>query len=317
MKLSRDQKRKKKLAKKAPKPAHHTKATVKFMPPQFDPALPRTEQAIEAALEAAMTTWRLVTSGPDTGCSDTSCPECGAERGPIWESDEEDHISPLQQQLFRLVFRREPGPEDPLFWDRERERHGVFEVRLKGNRRLVDRVLAGAGFRADAIYAADLTGVYPWMDDDENEDDDYKYDEGDLGVWKESMEDYRHQAATGVIPVGPWNLWGAFAEYHPSTSPSDLVSEARGNGPADDFSDLRAMLKCDFSDAVVTAFVVRLKALVVLVEEERFAHLMSTNALFRKAVHAASTAYVDRETGLLDVKDFERRLSEFETDPAD
>ena len=90
----------------------------------WEPGLPRTASEIEAMLEALLPS--LTASTPaDIEARTEHLPD-GSRR--IKLTPEAMQAFRLQLQLFRCVFDRDPRPHDPVFWDRSREREGVFPL---------------------------------------------------------------------------------------------------------------------------------------------------------------------------------------------
>ncbi len=121
------------------------------------------------------------------------------------------------------------------------------------------------------------------------------------------MNDYRHQAATGVVPLTPtefFDAWTAMNALASRTRPKALNS-AWGMGQL-----VTAVRDALGSDEKVAAAVTRLTALVALASSGRVQGVASSTGFSEPAVIAAASAEVDGRTGYFITLSFRERLEE-------
>lgn len=294
--MNKDLRRRQKKAKKAAAAAQRrAKAAAKAQAPRFDTTLPTTVAAIEAEMEAVLA--RIPTETP----GEIEYHETGRT---IHLSPAQVQMMRLQKQLFRVVFGREPGPHDPVVWDRDREHEGVFPFNPEKHTRELARSLTATDIRPEIAYAVALTGMAP------TDRNSHLYREEDLEEWREAVDDYVHQAATGVIPLLPteflhaWNTVNGVAA-HPNVVPIGLAGYANT-------TENRMVITLEGelgTQEKAIAAMTRMAALVVLAEEEEeFNDLVSPEGYSELAIWAAASAEIDRRTRSFDAQSFRERL---------
>jgi hypothetical protein len=138
--------------------------------------LPTTIEGVEAAMKEVMQKAAYEPPGeilercPD-GSRKVSIPPLMAQ------------LMKLQKQLFTLVFGRPPGPEDPVFWDRDREGEGVFRMPEPDPQETQQDMLR-AGVRPEVAYAVSRTGMIV------TETNLHLFTEEDLAEWDAAVAEY-------------------------------------------------------------------------------------------------------------------------------
>lgn len=290
-----DQRRKQMKAKKAAKTAkRRAKAAKKVRAPEFDPTLPKTRAEIEAEMQTLL----------------AKLPADIPARVDHHERGKTIHLSPtgaqlmrLRKQLFRVVFGREPGPGDPVFWDPAREHEGAFPLDDEDSQRRRAIHAGAAQIRPEMAYAWALLGFAPMQSTAD------LYTENDLDEWQEAVDDYRHQAATGVVPLVPaeflhaWKVVNGVAA-HPNVIPIGLAGSANTT-----MNRMLATLEAELgSDQKAAAAMTRMAALVALTEHEEFNSLVSPEGFLESAVIAAASAEIDQRSKTFDIESFRDRL---------
>jgi hypothetical protein len=188
----------------------------------------------------------------------------------------------LQEQLFRVVFGREPGAGDPNLWDQSREQEGAFVLDPRAVRhRLAESLTKVDGIRGrpEAEYAIeDLEAM--------------------LEAWHDAVSEYSHQAATGVVPLAPPEFFRAWT----------AVDET-GRGGGDPRRLLGALQNAVGTEAKAQAADILMTALFEIVGHDELPHLVSSEGYMEPAVLAAASAEINRNTGRFDIDSFRARLA--------
>jgi hypothetical protein len=297
--MSKDKQRKQRKMNKAVRTARRrAKAAAKIQAPQFDPSLPTTRAEIEAAQEAVL---------QEMAAEDPARVEHHEQGRKILMTSSQTKLMKLQLQLFRVVFGREPGPHDPVFWDRAREHEGVFRIDPAQHEHAMRKAVAITGIRPEIGYAMALTGLVLTA---ENE---HLHSEEDLEEWQDAIDDYRHQAETGVLPLTPNEFMGAWtainkAASYPNVIPLNFAAYAN---MTDDrtLNLIGASLQSELgSEEKALAAKHRIAALVALAESGMVEGLLSADGYSEKALFAAASAEIDRKTRRFHLDSFRNRL---------
>jgi hypothetical protein len=255
-------------------------------PEALDPALPSTPAEIEAAQDAALR--RLADEPPGEVVDDAD----GTRT--LQMSEGQGLFMKLQLQLFRVVFGREPGPGDPVFWDRAREREGVF--RMEDSSRQLSQHLLAAGVRPEIAYAAGITGRLL------TEGAAARLSRADRDEWRDAVRDHQRQAKAGHPPVLPEELIAAVRAA--TAGGREVLAEELLARVTDALDGDEAKARCALD---------RIAALVLLAEEEQIPGL-SAGAIPEPVVAVAAAAELD-ETRRFRRADFFRRLKVTGWDP--
>jgi hypothetical protein len=275
------------------------KITAKAPALQLDPALPTTIAEIEAAQEAALLE---LAHDPSSSRIEHEDGSATVHMGPAAAK-----AMKLQLQLFRVVFGREPGKKDPLFWDRSREHEGVFPIDDAEYNRELRQAASTVGIRPELSYAMALTGLIV------TEQNLSALSANDLAEWEEAVEDYKHQAATGAPPLTPdefTEAWAAIDRVALTTRPTALNTD---RGAAKLLAAARTALG---TEEKARAALTRLTALIALGESGEIADLVSPEGFLEIAVVAAASAEVDRSTGLFILASFRERVARLDEEGA-
>jgi len=211
----------------------------------------------------------------------------------------------LQSELFCLVFRRKHTLRDPTFWDRERERDGVFP--LDPGKATNDYVYlcAMADRHPEIKYAMDLTGACPLRQRL------HLYAKERMAEWQAAVDDYVHQAATGIPPVEPNTLMNVLeAATEVLESPNLLRSrivEALKTHPNPISIAMESELVRHETTAIVFA---RVLALFEIGEAVEFSDILTPMGYSSEAMTAAASAEIDRHTGQFVLESFRMRLED-------
>lgn len=294
-KENKDQRRKQRKAKRAIRAAkRRVNVAPKAKPPQFEWDLPMTQTAIEDEIDKLIPQLNVETSGPV---------EYGEHGRTISLSPSMRRLTRLQKQLFRVVFGREPGSGDPLFWDRDRELEGAFPIDVRHGRQDVLRALDRIDIAPEIAYAVGMTGMLPF------EGNVHLYKEEDLDEWHDAVDDYMHQAETGVPPLLPDELMRAVATSIEAAE-QWAVSPADAQGPP--MARLNRMVETleaalgTRSKAAIALY--RLSALGAITEESEFEHLLTPTSFSDAAMIAAASAEMDKSEKTFVRESFRQRL---------
>lgn len=294
--MNKDLRRRQKKAKRAIRAAkRRVNVATKAKPPQFEPDLPMTQTAIEAEIA------RLL---PEAARETPEIVEYGEHERTITLTPTMGQVMRLQKQLFRVVFRREPGPHDPLFWDRDREAEGVFPIDLGEGERGFLKALEDVDTPPEIVYAIALTGIIPV----EGKLHLYKKDE--LERWEEAASDYVHQAETGIPPLVPDEMMRAVvaANDFPARKSDAVPSESDGETKTR-LEMMFDILERELDTRERAAFALyRLAALGEIVQEDEFQHLATSAGPTEAATIAAASAEMDRKTRKFVRESFRERL---------
>ncbi len=293
--MSKDLRRKQKKAKAAAEAARRkAKAAAKAMLPKFDPSLPTTVAEIEAAMEALTD---AVATEPGGRVEHS---ESGKR---IFLTPSQAKLMKLQLQLFRVVFGREPSQKDPLFWDRAREREGVFKIDPEKDSRTLSKALAGTSIRPEIAYAMALTGIIL------TPQNEHLFSEEDLEEWEAAIGDYVEQAKTGVVPLTPGEFLQAWEVVNQTASQDNVIPIRLAGHPNSTENRMLVTLQEQLgSDVKAIAAMSRIAALVVLVEMEEFKDLVAPEGFNELAVVAAASVKIDLKTRLFDTESFRRKF---------
>lgn len=297
--MSNEQRRKQRKAKKTARTARRKeKAAAKAQVPKFDPSLPVTAAEIEAAMEATMQ--EMIAEGPGRI-------ERDAGRKTIHMTPSQAKFMQLKVQLFRVVFGREPGHKDPIFWDRSREHEGIFPIDPAEDERQIRRAVAATDIRPEVGYAMALTGMVLM---EQNED---LFSKEDLEDWEAAIEDYRNQAAKGVIPLTPNEFIDAWMAMNRSVSEPHVTPASFANfaNMTDDraLNRLVAALRDELgSSEKAVAAMTRIAALVALADTGEIEGVVSSEGYTETAVCAAANAEIDVERQCFRLDDFQARM---------
>jgi hypothetical protein len=291
----KDERRKKKKVKKAAVVARRrAKAATNSLAPKFDQSLPTTRDEIEAAMEALME--QMHAEGP----ARVEHTEGGKN---ILLNSSQVTFMKLQMQLFRVVFGREPSPKDPIFWDREREHEGVFAIDATKDSLAFSKILAEADVRPEIAYAMALTGMIVTEQNQHLQSDD------DIDEWNEAIDEYVHQAETGVIPLTPNEFIGAIAVVGRVVSQDNVIPIGIAGYANTAENRMVIVLQDELgSRNKAIAAMDRMAALVMLTDQEEFKHLISNEGYSEVAVRAAASAEVDPKTRLFNLDSFRYKI---------
>jgi hypothetical protein len=152
-------------------------------------------------------------------------------------------------------------------------------------------------------YAIALTGMIP------NERNLHAFKPEDLEVWQAAVDDYVHQAETGVPPLPPeefmlaWNAANAAAE-HPNVIPIGMAGYKKT-----ETNRIVATLESELgTHEKAAAALTRMAALVEIAEDDEFKDIRTPGGYLEDAVIAAASAEIDRRTGKFDPESFRERL---------
>lgn len=293
--MNKDLRRKQKKAKRTIRAAkRRVNVATRAKAPQFESDLPMTQAAIEDEIE------RLL---PEAALETPEVIEVGEHERKISLTPTMLRIMRLQKQLFRVVFRREPGPHDPVFWDRDREAQGFFPIDEQKGSQDLSKALAKTDIRPEIAYAIALTGMIPL------EHNMHLYDEEALAAWQDAIIDYVHQEETGVLPLTPeefmqaWEIANAVAE-RPNVVPIGIAGS-----PNTGLNRILVTLEDELgTHEKAAAAISRMAALVEIAEHEEFKHLVIPGGYSEIAVVVAASANIDRQTGNFEPGNFRARL---------
>ncbi len=139
--------------------------------------LPRSKERIESEIEALIP--RLSEDPPPEVVSEDAAGRT-VTIGPNMKK-----LLLLQQELFKAVFGREQGPNDLLFWNRDREGEGVFPIDEEGLFNDLRRNASAVGVRPDMAYATNKTGMII------TEKNHHMFSEEDKRRWEEALKEYK------------------------------------------------------------------------------------------------------------------------------
>jgi len=295
--MNKDLRRRQKKAKRAVRAAkRRVNVATKAKPPQFEPDLPMTQTAIEAEIE------RLI---PEAARETPEIVEYAEHERTITLTPTMRQVMRLQKQLFRVVFRREPGPHDPLFWDRDREAEGVFPIDLGEGERGFLKALEDVDTPAEIVYAIALTGIMPV------EGKLHLYTKDEVERWDEAVHDYVHQAETGIPPLVPDEMMRAAVAANDFPEISDAISSESDEGSKTRLDTMLDILERELNTRERAAIALyRLAALGKIVQENEFQYLATSAGPSVAAMIAAASAEMDRETGKFVQESFRERLNE-------
>lgn len=211
----------------------------------------------------------------------------------------------LQSELFRVVFRRDHTLRDPVFWDREREREGVFPLDPDKATNEYAYLCAMADRHPEIKYAIELTAAYPLRQRL------HLYPKERMAEWQAAVDDYVHQAATGIPPVEPntlMNVLEAAAEVLelPNVIPS-RIAEALKTHPNPISIAMESELGRHETTDIVFA---RVLALFEIAEAVEFSDALTPMGYSSEAMTAAASAEIDRRTGRFVLESFRKRLDD-------
>lgn len=152
---------------------------------QQEQALPTTIAEVEAAMEAA--TQQLAHEPPAQILEGQP-----GEPRKVSMSPSMVRLMKLQKQLFKLVFGREAGPHDPVFWDRSREHEGVFP--MKDDPEHMRQSMLAAGVSPAMAYAAARTGRAL------TDSNQHLFSDADRAEWLAAVVEYEQGHAVDLSP---------------------------------------------------------------------------------------------------------------------
>lgn len=296
--MSKDTRRKQRKANKAARTSRRqAKVTTKTVTPKFDTSLPTTRAEIEAAMEVLLQ--RMSGEGPG------QVVERNEDTETLLMTSTQTELMKLQQQLFRVVFGREPSPMDPVFWDPDREHEGPFPIGHMKATRAMDQFLAKSGIRPEIAYAMALTRLKI------TEENNHLYSDEDLLAWEYAVGDYIHQANTGLPPLAPSEFRRAFTTVNGASAQPNVIPIGLAGHSNTTVNRMFASLQSELgTHAKAVAAMSRLSALMELAEQEEFKDIVTSTSVSDAALLAAASAEYDTKTHSFDIDSFRDRLED-------
>jgi hypothetical protein len=210
----------------------------------------------------------------------------------------------LQQQLFRVVFGREPGAHDPIFWDSEREHEGALPIDPAKSRRETSRAFAATSFAPEFAYAYSVTGLMPTQKTKD------LLTEEERAAWEEAVNDYLEQLDSGVVPLAPEEMLDAFTAVNTLPAARRFAPSAWAGGvDAVAQQMLAAIQETLGTREKAFAAMSRMACLVALAESGEVDGIAKEHGFSEAAIRAAASAAVDTGAHAFDVDSFEEKLS--------
>ncbi len=253
-----------------------------------------TQTAIEDEIEKLIPQLTAETSGPV---------EHGEHERMITLSPTMRRLTRLQKQLFRVVFGREPGPSDPLFWDREREAEGAFPIDVRHGRQDILQALDRIDVAPEIAYAVGMTGMLLV------EGNVHLYKEEDLDEWHDAVDDYVYQAETGVPPLVPDEMMRAVAIANEHAAQWAANAADADGSPMERLNRMLDTLEVTLgtrSKAAIALY--RLSALDTIAKQSEFEHLYTPAGFSEAAMIAAALAEMDKSEKTFVLESFRMRL---------
>ncbi len=141
------------------------------------PQAPRTRAVVEAAIEKLLP--KLLDDPPAQILEENEIGRT-VTIGPNMVK-----LMKLQKELFTIVFGREPGPEDPIFWDTSREAEGPMPLDVEKGQAQMRKDALTAGIRPEMAYAMGKTGLIL------TKENQHLISEEDKQEWSDAVEEYQ------------------------------------------------------------------------------------------------------------------------------